>query len=99
MVLEVVRGGARRTVLVLLLLCGAVGSSFPAFALQSVTLAWNPSPDTNVVGYKIHYGTGHRFYTAVADAGSASSVTISGLMENRTYYFSATAYDTNNGES
>jgi carbon monoxide dehydrogenase subunit G len=61
----------------------------PAFA-GSVTLTWNPSTDTNAVGYKIYYGGNSGVYTNTVSVGSATSVTISGLLEGATYYFSAT---------
>jgi hypothetical protein len=63
------------------------------FATQSVTLAWDPSPDPTVVGYKVYYGVASLTYTNVIDVGDATSVTISNLVEGTTYYFAATAYN------
>jgi hypothetical protein len=83
----------------ILVVWGIVESSFSAFALQTVALTWNPSSDTNAVGYKIHYGTSSQHYTSVLDVSNLTSVTISNLQENTTYYFGATAYDTNTIES
>jgi hypothetical protein len=60
---------------------------------QSVTLAWDPSPDPGVVGYNMYYGVASRTYTNVVNPGNAMSVTISGLVEGRTYFFAATAYN------
>jgi hypothetical protein len=65
----------------------------PVLALQSVTLAWTPSPDTNVLGYRIYYGVASRTYTNVVDVNKATNATISGLVEARKYYFAATAYN------
>jgi hypothetical protein len=61
---------------------------------QSVTLAWNPSPDTNVAGYNVYYGVASRTYTNVINAGNATNATVSGLVEGATYYFTAAAYNT-----
>ena len=64
----------------------------PVHAVQSVTLAWDPSPDTNVVGYNVYYGVASRTYTNAVDVGNATSVNIPGLVEGRTYFFAVTAY-------
>jgi len=69
------------------------------FATQSVTLAWDPSPDTNVVGYRVYYGVVSRTYTNVVNVGNATNVTINGLVEGTTYYFAATAYNSLGMES
>ena len=65
----------------------------PVQAGQSVTLAWNPSPDTNVVGYNVYYGAASRTYTDGVNAGNATSATIANLIEGATYYFAATSYN------
>lgn len=57
-----------------------------------VTLAWNPSPEPSVTGYRVYYGTASHYYTAVIDAGNQTTLTISGLLPGVTYFFSATAY-------
>lgn len=73
----------------------------PVRADQSVTLAWNPSVDTNIVGYKIYAGTGSRNYsiTNVVAPATNTTTTVTGLVEGRTYYFAATTYDNNGDES
>lgn len=58
----------------------------------SVKLQWDPSPSSNVVGYAVYYGTVSGDYTARADAGAQTTVSISGLIESTTYYFVAVAY-------
>ena len=73
--------------------------SLPAFASQGVTLTWNPSPDTNAVGYKIYYGSVSGIYTNTLTVGSATTVTVSGLVDGGTYYFSATALSVSGAES
>ncbi len=56
----------------------------------SVSLTWNPSPDTNAVGYNVYFGGTSGDYTNVLSVGSVTNVTIIGLTEGVTYYFSAT---------
>ena len=82
-----------------------LGSGFSVFspivvsAQNSVNLSWQPSPDTNVNGYNIYYGTSSRGYTNEISLGNSTSTTISGLVGGVTYYFAATSYDTNGDES
>jgi hypothetical protein len=66
----------------------------PVQAVPSVTLAWNPSLDTNVAGYNVYYGVACHAYTNMVNVGKATNVTITGLVEGTTYYFAATAYNT-----
>jgi len=63
-----------------------------------VTLAWDPA-NTQAVGYKVHYGTASGDYQQTLNVGNTVSCSISGLEENRTYYFAATAYDGSGIES
>ncbi len=65
----------------------------PVQAVQSVTVAWDPSPDLSVVGYKAYYGVASRTYTNLINVGTATRATIPSLVEGRTYYFTATAYN------
>ncbi len=56
-------------------------------ATQSVTLGWEPSLDSSVVGYKIYYGTTSHNYTNLVAVGNSTSATITGLISGETYYF------------
>lgn len=67
---------------------------------QSVTLAWDPSPGTDVItNYNLYYGVASAAYTNVVSLGTNTSVSISNLVDGATYYFAATAVDTNGLES
>lgn len=72
---------------------------FSIFAQQSVELLWNPSPDTNVVGYNIYYGISSGHYTSEISAGNNTTVEVTGLVQGVTYYFAATSYDSSGDES
>lgn len=86
---------ARRAGLFIIWLSGImILLQFPALAVQSVTLAWDGSPDPSVVGYHVYYGTDSHDYTDMIAVGNATSATLSGLHEGVTYYFAVTAYDT-----
>ena len=84
-----------------LILCGVPLLLFqlPVLAAQSVVLAWQPSPSTNVVGYDIYYGTACRDYDSEITVGNTNSATVTGLADGTTYYFAATAVDSSGVES
>ena len=62
-------------------------------ASKSVSFAWNPSPDTDVSGYAIYYGSKSGTYTARVDVGSKTNATLSGFTEGTTNYFVVVAYN------
>ncbi len=65
----------------------------------AVSLAWVKSPDPDIAGYKMHYGNSSGNYQYTVNVGNSTSCTISGLNEGTTYYFAATAYDSQQNES
>ncbi len=65
---------------------------FSAFATGSVTLAWNASTNPVVAGYNVYYGCACGAYTNKISTGTATNLTIPGLVEGATYYFAATTY-------
>jgi hypothetical protein len=74
----------------------ALGATIPAS--YSVTLAWNPSISTNVVGYKIYCGLARGVYNKV-ESVTGTNMTMTGLAAGTTYYFTATAVDALGAES
>lgn len=66
----------------------------------SVTLEWNHSPDTNVVGYRLYFWSdstpGHAQF---ADVGYKTRATITGLPEGVRITFRAVSYDKDGIES
>ena len=64
-----------------------------------VTLAWDPSPDTNVVGYAVQYGTNSGNYQTRVDAGNQTNATIQLPTNGTTFFFVAIAYTVDGVES
>ena len=68
-------------------------------AAAQVTLAWNPNPEPDVIGYRLHYGTSSGRYPQSVDVGNTTSSVLSGLAENTRYYSVVTAYNSAGLES
>jgi len=83
----------------LLLLCLVICITSPALAGVSIPLTWDPSPSSDVAGYKIYYGTTSHGYTVSVDVGNVLSATINGVNSNTIYYFAATTYTSSGIES
>jgi hypothetical protein len=81
-----------------ILILTALSAPMHAFS-ANVTLAWTPNTAPNVAGCNLYYGAASGTYTDMVNPGTATSTTISGLVEGRTYYFAATSYDTLGMES
>ena len=56
-----------------------------------VSLTWDPNTEPNLDGYKIYYGFETDNYVFTIDVGDRTSYAVTGLEENRTIYFVATA--------
>ena len=64
----------------------------------SLTLSWNANPESDIAGYRVHYGTVAVPYSITADVGTTTA-TIDGLENGVTYTFAVTAYNTGGRES
>jgi hypothetical protein len=101
--LSVVSSVRERRAALITLICGAFFALTPlaSFATGTITLAWSPSPSTNdvITNYNVYYGVASATYTNVVAAGTNLTVAIPNLIEGTTYFFAATAVDTNGLES
>src|SRR5688500_534215 len=61
-------------------------------AAQSVTLAWDPNPEPEVTGYRLHYGTASGQYSSQVDVGNTTTHVVSGMDLSLDYYFAVQAY-------
>ena len=69
----------------------------PPPTTKSITIAWDPNPETDIAGYRVYYGLASRDYVEVVDAGPVTQVTFD--VPNTALYFTATAYNTSGLES
>ena len=66
---------------------------------EQATLAWDANTESDLAGYKIHYGTASNSYSVHIDVNNVTTYTVAGLTAGQTYYFAATAYDASGNES
>ena len=64
-----------------------------------MTLAWDENTESNLAGYKVHYGTASGSYTTSVDVHNVTTSIVTGLTAGQTYYFVVTAYNTSDNES
>ena len=90
----------RPTAALLPLLClGLLFSSRITGLAESVTLAWDRNPETDVTGYQLYYGTNSGIYSQTVNVGNTTEVVIPDLESRTTYYAVVTAYNTAGLES
>src|SRR5262249_15272016 len=73
-------GPLRRAWLLLLLGVLAPVSQAASQILSDVNLEWDPSPSTEIAGYRVYWGVLSRLYTGSKTIASGTSVTISSLV-------------------
>jgi hypothetical protein len=80
---------------------GSASHSFQVADVQltQAVLEWDPNSETDLAGYKIYYGTETGQYLSVVDVGNQTTYTLAGLQIGKTYYVSATAYNSAGAES
>lgn len=74
-------------------------SSQTAGSTASVVLGWDPNPETQVTGYKVHYGTQPGVYTQVVDVGPNTQAQINNLVDRMVYYCTVSAYSSTGVQS
>lgn len=64
---------------------------------KSISLTWQPSPSSDVIGYKLYYPNNQ--HTISIDVKNVLYYTIDSLSKDNNYWFYATAYTSNQVES
>ncbi len=70
----------------------------PMLAAESVTLFWNANSESDIQGYRVHYGPSLNPYTQLVDVRN-NTASITNLTPGITYLFAVSAYNTSGGES
>ena len=63
-----------------------------ASSVSTLTMAWNASTASTVAGYYLYYGTNSGVYSSKIDAGTNTTLPVTGVAPGTTYYFSVTSY-------
>jgi hypothetical protein len=81
--------------------CGAIVPPPPPPAPRTVTLTWNPSSTTGVVGYNVFRGTvsGGPYTLITPTRVTGTSYVDSSVVNGQTYYYVVTAVDSSNNQS
>ena len=61
---------------------------------ETLTLAWNPNAEPDIVGYVLHWGTQSGVYTSNSNVGNVTTKQVTGLADGTVYYFAVEAYNT-----
>jgi len=72
--------------------------TLPAYA-ATVNVGWNANSESDLAGYRVHYGTASGSYTYHINVGKKTSQQVGNLIADTTYFFTVTAYDTAGNES
>jgi hypothetical protein len=83
-------------VFALIFLLGVIAQTMMA---RSVELAWEPSSDNDLAGYRLYFGTASNVYSYSLDLGDLTNTMIKGLDNDASYFFIITAYTTTGAES
>lgn len=67
-------------------------------ASESVTVYWDKNTESDIAGYRLHYGTLDQPYTNTLDV-QVNSANVTGLVAGETYLLAVTAYNTAGAES
>ena len=69
-------------------------------SLAQFTIAWERSPDSDVAGYNLYYGTNVGVYMGKVNVGKSLTNTVNvPIFDGADYYFTATAYSADGRES
>jgi len=68
-------------------------------AAPIVSLAWDPSPDADVVNYRLYWGPSNGVYTASRDLGNVTNTVFTSLVGGQHVFFVVTAFNAAGAES
>jgi hypothetical protein len=60
---------------------------------STIEVSWSRNSESDVIGYRLYYGTSPGTYTSVLNVGNVDTVELTRFAEATTYYFALTAYN------
>ncbi len=66
---------------------------------SSLYLSWDKNSESDLAGYKVHFGTDSGRYSRSIDVHNVTNYSLFNLKQDETYYVSVTAYDEEGNES
>jgi hypothetical protein len=84
---------AAASALGLILRLGALSCIIAFGQAETVKLAWNPNPEPNIAGYRLHYWKQNDRLPVILDVGKQTSAAVNDLAPSTTYYFAVQAYN------
>jgi hypothetical protein len=80
----------KRSIACLAFLCTMTAAQ--SVGADTLTLMWDPSPDTTVAGYVVYVGTQSGVYSASYDVGRTTAFAYSSAAPGQPYYFAVASY-------
>ncbi|MEE4311793.1 MAG: fibronectin type III domain-containing protein [candidate division KSB1 bacterium] len=92
------RNGNRVLVQIAIIL-GIIACCHVTVMAGELLVTWDANTESDLSGYKVHYGTTSRQYSSTVNVGKATQYQAVNLTEGIEYFFAVTAYDKKNNES
>ena len=92
------RSGNRVIVRIAIIL-GIIACCHVTAMAGELLVTWDANTESDLSGYKVHYGTSSRQYSSTVNVGKATQYQAVNLTEGIEYFFAVTAYDKKNNES
>lgn len=89
----------RLTLISYMFVCFFMLQGIPSAAAQTVSIAWDASPEPDVTGYKLYYGNSSRSYHSIITIGNRTEYTFGDLTGMEIVYVAVTAVDMAGNES
>ena len=66
---------------------------------DTITVQWLPNSESDLAGYRLHYGTASRLYSQFIKVGLTTAYSLKNLKGGYEYFFAVSAYDSTGNES
>jgi hypothetical protein len=70
----------------------ALAAGVRAETAETLSVEWDPSPEAEVIGYRVSVGSAPGVYDSTVDVGNKTTFTLPSVVAGRTYCFAVAAY-------